>query len=172
LLEHFETSKEEEDHVEIMRSFVIKLTSDFNFRKERNEFFKWLQMEGLPNVEKVKEKKVKPKREYLSEVIIQEEDEEDVEIDFESFEDLDKVYEDKVEPLKVILCPYCKTPSEFCEFNKDWKNCQEWMQTNCPEILKEILESKEKDKAKKKKIQTLDNSKKDNSKKKNSQKKK
>eukprot|EP01080_Neovahlkampfia_damariscottae_P008238 gene8238-63_t len=167
LLVEFLEENKSDDEVELMRSFVIKLTSDFNFRKERVEFFKWLELEGLQNVGKPK-KNDKPKiiREYISEVIIEEEDEdyEEEEIDFDSFENLENDEQEKVDPVEVVICPMCKTPAEYCEFQKEWDDCKVWMEKHHPEILKKITESKQQDKDRKKKVQTLDNTKKNKNK--------
>lgn len=82
----------------------------------------------------------------------------------EKKEELDKVekenLEEKVEivkpkPKSIILCPFCKIPSEYCEFKEEWTKCREWMEKNAPEVLQGILDSKEKDKLNNKETKTL-----------------
>lgn len=38
-------------------------------------------------------------------------------------------------PLKVIYCPNCTMPPEFCEFGADFEKCKPWILNNCPGVL-------------------------------------
>eukprot|EP01080_Neovahlkampfia_damariscottae_P007134 gene7134-11447_t len=56
---------------------------------------------------------------------------------------------------KVVMCPYCDIPLEYCEFKTEWEKCKEYMEKNHPKILEGINASKEMDKLRKKETKTL-----------------
>jgi len=70
----------------------------------------------------------------------------------EAEEDEEEIVVSKVEAKKVIYCPECTYPMEFCEFSDKWLLCSKWLEANYPETLAILTELRGQDKNKDKKI--------------------
>ena len=46
----------------------------------------------------------------------------------------DKVF-DVRNPRRVVYCPTCSMPPEFCEYGQTFDKCLPWIYANCPEVL-------------------------------------
>ncbi|KAA3477451.1 translation machinery-associated protein 22 isoform X2 [Gossypium australe] len=51
---------------------------------------------------------------------------------------------EKPQPVKVLYCPICSLPAEYCEFGPDFEKCKPWLISNAsdvyPHLLKEATE--------------------------------
>ncbi|CAK7352948.1 unnamed protein product [Dovyalis caffra] len=45
----------------------------------------------------------------------------------------------KPEPVKVLYCPTCSLPAEYCEFGPDFEKCKPWLIKNAPELYPDLL---------------------------------
>ena len=41
------------------------------------------------------------------------------------------------EPVKVLYCPNCTMPAEYCQYGPDYEKCLPWHVKNCPELVSE-----------------------------------
>ncbi|XP_039051318.1 translation machinery-associated protein 22-like [Hibiscus syriacus] len=46
---------------------------------------------------------------------------------------------DKPQPVKVLYCPLCSLPAEYCEFGPDFEKCKPWLIKNAPELYPHLL---------------------------------
>ncbi|KAL9400073.1 hypothetical protein Peur_009034 [Populus x canadensis] len=46
---------------------------------------------------------------------------------------------EKPEPVKVLYCPICSLPAEYCEFGPDFEKCKPWLIINAPELYPDLL---------------------------------
>ncbi|KAB5514097.1 hypothetical protein DKX38_028003 [Salix brachista] len=46
---------------------------------------------------------------------------------------------EKPEPVKVLYCPSCSLPAEYCEFGPDFEKCKPWLIKNAPELYPDLL---------------------------------
>ena len=46
---------------------------------------------------------------------------------------------EKPEPVKVLYCPLCSLPAEYCEFGPDFEKCKPWLIINAPELYPDLL---------------------------------
>lgn len=72
-------------------------------------------------------------------------DEESIQETTEKIEKLVLQDNSKVLTKLVITCPYCKIPSEYCEFKEEWGKCKEWMEKNAQQVLQAIQAAREQD---------------------------
>ncbi|KAL9647699.1 hypothetical protein ABK040_015188 [Willaertia magna] len=80
------------------------------------------------------------------------EKEEEIKKEEEEEEENDQTTINKIQPIKVIYCPECSYPIEFCEFSDKWKLCAKWLEVHHPKVLAELNELRDQDKNKDKKI--------------------
>ncbi|MED6186131.1 hypothetical protein PIB30_063889 [Stylosanthes scabra] len=53
---------------------------------------------------------------------------------------------DKPQPVRVVYCPVCSMPPEYCEFGPDFDKCKPWLIQNFPDLYPDLLkEANEKD---------------------------
>ncbi|KAE9587689.1 putative density-regulated protein DRP1 [Lupinus albus] len=53
---------------------------------------------------------------------------------------------EKPQPIRVIYCPICSLPPEYCEFGSDFDRCKPWLIQNVPHLYPDLLkEANEKD---------------------------
>ncbi|CAL0320296.1 unnamed protein product [Lupinus luteus] len=53
---------------------------------------------------------------------------------------------EKLQPVRVLYCPICSLPPEYCEFGSDFDKCKPWLIQNVPELYPNLLkEANEKD---------------------------
>ncbi|OIV97399.1 hypothetical protein TanjilG_17583 [Lupinus angustifolius] len=53
---------------------------------------------------------------------------------------------EKPQPLRVLYCPICSLPPEYCEFGSDFDKCKPWLIQNVPELYPNLVkEANEKD---------------------------
>ncbi|XP_042488566.1 translation machinery-associated protein 22-like [Macadamia integrifolia] len=53
---------------------------------------------------------------------------------------------EKPQPVRVLYCPVCSLPAEYCEFGPDFQKCKPWLIENAPELYPDLLkESDEKE---------------------------
>ncbi|KAG2381872.1 hypothetical protein C9374_005664 [Naegleria lovaniensis] len=69
----------------------------------------------------------------------------------ESDEETEEIVVKKIEAKKVIYCPECTYPMEYCEFSDKWPLCEKWLEA-FPEKLKELRELRDHDKYKDKTV--------------------
>src|SRR3989338_9278895 len=72
--------------------------------------------------------------------------------DEEEEEEEETLVVSKVEAKKVDYCAECTYPIEYCEFSDKWPLCEKWLESKFPEKLKELIELRDGDKNKNKKI--------------------
>ncbi|EFC37336.1 predicted protein [Naegleria gruberi] len=70
----------------------------------------------------------------------------------EDSDEEEEIVVSRVEAKKVDYCAECSFPIEYCEFSDKWPLCEKWLETRFPEKLKELIELREGDKNKNKKI--------------------
>ncbi|GLT97264.1 hypothetical protein SLE2022_148370 [Rubroshorea leprosula] len=46
---------------------------------------------------------------------------------------------EKPQPVKVLYCPVCSLPAEYCEFGPDFEKCKPWLTKNAPELYPDLL---------------------------------
>ena len=46
---------------------------------------------------------------------------------------------EKPDPVKVLYCPTCSLPAEYCEFGSDFEKCKPWLIKNAPELYPDLL---------------------------------
>ncbi|XWS26417.1 hypothetical protein CRYUN_Cryun26dG0030700 [Craigia yunnanensis] len=46
---------------------------------------------------------------------------------------------EKPQPVKVLYCPICSLPAEYCEFGPDFEKCKPWLINNAPELYPHLL---------------------------------
>ncbi|KAL1325923.1 hypothetical protein HN51_035967 [Arachis hypogaea] len=53
---------------------------------------------------------------------------------------------DKPQPVRVVYCPVCSMPPEYCEFGPDFEKCKPWLIQNFPDLYPDLLkETNERD---------------------------
>ncbi|XP_021907723.1 translation machinery-associated protein 22 [Carica papaya] len=45
----------------------------------------------------------------------------------------------KPQPVKVLYCPACSLPAEYCEFGPDFEKCKPWLLKNAPDLYPDLL---------------------------------
>ncbi|OMO86554.1 Translation initiation factor SUI1 [Corchorus olitorius] len=45
---------------------------------------------------------------------------------------------EKPQPVKVLYCPICSLPAEYCEFGPDFQRCKPWLIKNAPELYPDL----------------------------------
>ncbi|XP_057966788.1 translation machinery-associated protein 22 [Malania oleifera] len=56
---------------------------------------------------------------------------------------------EKPQPVRVLCCPVCSLPAEYCEFGPDFEKCKPWLIRNAPDLYPDLLKeanAKESDK--------------------------
>uniref|UniRef100_A0A0D6R9F6 Translation machinery-associated protein 22 n=1 Tax=Araucaria cunninghamii TaxID=56994 RepID=A0A0D6R9F6_ARACU len=51
---------------------------------------------------------------------------------------------EKPQPVKVLYCPVCSLPAEYCEFGPDFEKCKPWLIQNAPHLYPDLLKEAEK----------------------------
>ncbi|KAE9608124.1 putative density-regulated protein DRP1 [Lupinus albus] len=46
---------------------------------------------------------------------------------------------EKPQPVRVLYCPICSLPPEYCEFGSDFDKCKPWLIQNVPELYPNLL---------------------------------
>ncbi|KAK7283403.1 hypothetical protein RIF29_12898 [Crotalaria pallida] len=46
---------------------------------------------------------------------------------------------EKPEPVRVVYCPVCTLPPEYCEFGSDFDKCKPWLIQNLPDLYPDLL---------------------------------
>ncbi|TYJ29850.1 hypothetical protein E1A91_A06G094500v1 [Gossypium mustelinum] len=46
---------------------------------------------------------------------------------------------EKPQPVKVLYCPICSLPAEYCEFGPDFEKCKPWLISNAPDLYPHLL---------------------------------
>ncbi|KAE8665262.1 hypothetical protein F3Y22_tig00112636pilonHSYRG00020 [Hibiscus syriacus] len=46
---------------------------------------------------------------------------------------------EKPQPVKVLYCPICSLPAEYCEFGPEFEKCKPWLIKNAPELYPLLL---------------------------------
>ena len=46
---------------------------------------------------------------------------------------------DKPQPVRVLYCPVCSLPAEYCEFGPDFEKCKPWLIQNAPDLYPDLL---------------------------------
>lgn len=46
---------------------------------------------------------------------------------------------EKPQPVRVLYCPICSLPAEYCEFGPDFEKCKPWLIKNAPELYPDLL---------------------------------
>ncbi|OIW20470.1 hypothetical protein TanjilG_11871 [Lupinus angustifolius] len=46
---------------------------------------------------------------------------------------------EKPQPIRVIYCPICSLPPEYCEFGSDFDKCKPWLIQNVPHIYPDLI---------------------------------
>lgn len=46
---------------------------------------------------------------------------------------------EKPQPVRVLYCPICSLPAEYCEFGPDFAKCKPWLIKNAPELYPDLL---------------------------------
>ncbi|KAK9208233.1 hypothetical protein WN944_000587 [Citrus x changshan-huyou] len=52
---------------------------------------------------------------------------------------------EKPQPVRVLYCPICSLPAEYCEFGPDFEKCKPWLIKNAPELYPDLLKANEKE---------------------------
>ncbi|XP_077211798.1 translation initiation factor SUI1 family protein isoform X2 [Tasmannia lanceolata] len=56
---------------------------------------------------------------------------------------------EKPQPVRVLYCPICSLPPEYCEFGSDFEKCKPWLIENAPDLYPNLVkEANEKEAAK------------------------
>ncbi|XP_022731957.1 translation machinery-associated protein 22-like isoform X2 [Durio zibethinus] len=56
---------------------------------------------------------------------------------------------EKPQAVKVLYCPICSLPAEYCEFGPDFEKCKPWLINNAPDLYPHLLkEADERDASK------------------------
>ncbi|XVE97683.1 hypothetical protein REPUB_Repub03eG0040100 [Reevesia pubescens] len=56
---------------------------------------------------------------------------------------------EKPEAVKVLYCPICSLPAEYCEFGPDFEKCKPWLINNAPELYPHLLKEADEKEAEK-----------------------
>lgn len=46
---------------------------------------------------------------------------------------------EKTQPVRVLYCPICSLPAEYCEFGPDFEKCKPWLIKNAPELYPDLV---------------------------------
>nr|DAD44409.1 TPA_asm: hypothetical protein HUJ06_002639 [Nelumbo nucifera] len=46
---------------------------------------------------------------------------------------------EKPQSVRVLYCPVCSLPAEYCEFGPDFEKCKPWLIENAPELYPDLL---------------------------------
>uniref|UniRef100_A0A9I9CC67 DENR N-terminal domain-containing protein n=1 Tax=Cucumis melo TaxID=3656 RepID=A0A9I9CC67_CUCME len=46
---------------------------------------------------------------------------------------------EKPQPVRVLYCPVCSLPAEYCEFGPDFEKCKPWLIQNAPDLYPDLL---------------------------------
>ncbi|KAF2285135.1 hypothetical protein GH714_038777 [Hevea brasiliensis] len=46
---------------------------------------------------------------------------------------------EKPQPLRVLYCPVCSLPAEYCEFGPDFEKCKPWLIQNAPDLYPDLI---------------------------------
>lgn len=46
---------------------------------------------------------------------------------------------EKPQPVRVLYCPVCSLPAEYCEFGPDFEKCKPWLIQNAPQLYPDLL---------------------------------
>ncbi|XP_043722278.1 translation machinery-associated protein 22-like isoform X2 [Telopea speciosissima] len=46
---------------------------------------------------------------------------------------------EKPQPFRVLYCPACSLPAEYCEFGPDFEKCKPWLIENAPDLYPDLL---------------------------------
>ncbi|KAJ6805032.1 translation machinery-associated protein 22 [Iris pallida] len=46
---------------------------------------------------------------------------------------------EKPQPVRVLYCPACSLPAEYCEFGPDFEKCKPWLIQNAPDLYPDLL---------------------------------
>lgn len=46
---------------------------------------------------------------------------------------------EKPQPVRVLYCPICSLPAEYCEFGPDFEKCKPWLIKNAPELYPDLV---------------------------------
>ncbi|KAL4205528.1 hypothetical protein AMTRI_Chr01g115040 [Amborella trichopoda] len=50
---------------------------------------------------------------------------------------------EKPEAVRMLYCPICSLPAEYCEFGPDFEKCKPWLVQNAPDLYPHLLLNKE-----------------------------
>ncbi|XP_011625667.1 translation machinery-associated protein 22 isoform X2 [Amborella trichopoda] len=50
---------------------------------------------------------------------------------------------EKPEAVRVLYCPICSLPAEYCEFGPDFEKCKPWLVQNAPDLYPHLLLNKD-----------------------------
>ncbi|XP_028751688.1 translation machinery-associated protein 22-like isoform X1 [Neltuma alba] len=53
---------------------------------------------------------------------------------------------EKPQPVRVLYCPVCSLPAEYCEFGPDFEKCKPWLIQNAPQLYPDLLKEASTDK--------------------------
>ncbi|XP_021668461.2 translation machinery-associated protein 22 [Hevea brasiliensis] len=46
---------------------------------------------------------------------------------------------EKPQPVRVLYCPICSFPAEYCEFGPDFEKCKPWLIQNAPDLYPDLV---------------------------------
>lgn len=46
---------------------------------------------------------------------------------------------EKPQPVRVLYCPICSLPAEYCEFGPDFEKCKPWLIKDAPELYPDLV---------------------------------
>ncbi|XP_058069057.1 translation machinery-associated protein 22 [Magnolia sinica] len=46
---------------------------------------------------------------------------------------------EKPQPVRVLYCPVCSLPAEYCEFGPDFEKCKPWLIQNAPDLYPDLI---------------------------------
>ncbi|XP_043704471.1 translation machinery-associated protein 22-like [Telopea speciosissima] len=46
---------------------------------------------------------------------------------------------EKPQPVRVLYCPVCSLPAEYCEFGPDFEKCKPWLIENAPKLYPDLI---------------------------------
>ncbi|KAF7837894.1 translation machinery-associated protein 22 [Senna tora] len=49
------------------------------------------------------------------------------------------VMAEKPQPVRVLYCPVCSLPAEYCEFGPDFEKCKPWLIQNAPQLYPDLV---------------------------------
>ncbi|MQM03228.1 hypothetical protein Taro_036003 [Colocasia esculenta] len=53
---------------------------------------------------------------------------------------------EKPQPVRVLYCPVCSLPAEYCDFGPDFERCKPWLLRNAPDLYPDLVkEAREKE---------------------------